>query len=102
MWPNPLIAALMAADDSAKVPGSIEDWLARPAWHRDALCRGQGHEAFILSEKADYSAAKAVCAVCLVRQECLEYALVDKDLTGCWGGTDDRERRAMRRRRAAA
>jgi WhiB family redox-sensing transcriptional regulator len=84
-----------APDD---IPESIEDWLRSPAWHAQALCRGTGTEAFIKGPKDRYETAKAVCAACPVRRECLEYALEDKDLTGCWGGTDDRERREMRRR----
>jgi WhiB family redox-sensing transcriptional regulator len=82
------------------IPSSIEDWLRPPEWHRRAACAGQGHEAFIRSPKDRYEAAKTICASCEVRTECLEYALEDKDLTGCWGGTDDRERREMRRRAA--
>ena len=31
------------------------------------------------------------------REECLAYALADKDLVGMWGGTTERERREMRR-----
>jgi WhiB family redox-sensing transcriptional regulator len=48
--------------------------------------------------------AKAICAVCRVRQECLEFA-VAHDLTyGIWGGTTpvDRQRERRRKRRAAA
>jgi hypothetical protein len=43
------------------------------------------------------TAAKAVCAACVVRGECLAYALADPDLVGVWGGTSHAERRALRR-----
>ena len=41
--------------------------------------------------------AKAVCAGCPVRQECLDWALVTKQDHGIWGGLDEFERRANRR-----
>ena len=48
--------------------------------------------------------AKAVCAVCPVRSECLEFALLTLQNDGVWGGLSEDERRAVRRsrRRAAA
>ena len=48
--------------------------------------------------------AKAICAECRVRLECLEFART-YDLTyGIWGGTtpEDRQRERRRKRRAAA
>jgi WhiB family redox-sensing transcriptional regulator len=42
-------------------------------------------------------AAKAVCAPCAVRADCLSYALEAKP-EGIWGGTTPDERRAARRR----
>ena len=44
--------------------------------------------------------AKAVCARCPARAECLAYAL-DTGTYGVWGGTNEAERRAMLRRRAS-
>jgi WhiB family redox-sensing transcriptional regulator len=37
------------------------------------------------------------CARCLVRQECLEFALAREDVVGLWGALNDEERRGMRR-----
>ena len=44
--------------------------------------------------------AKAVCRVCHVRGECLEYALATKEQYGIWGGLTELERRAQARARA--
>jgi WhiB family redox-sensing transcriptional regulator len=93
---NPLIPSLMQGRDD--LPESLESWLGRRSWQKHALCRGAGTDAFIRGPKDAYEAAKRVCAVCQVQRECLEYALADRDLTGCWGGTTDAERREMRRR----
>lgn len=41
--------------------------------------------------------AKAICATCPVREECLEYALAFPEPLGIWGGMDEEERRRLRR-----
>jgi len=40
--------------------------------------------------------AKAVCARCGVRQQCLDYALATRQVHGIWGGTSEDERRGLR------
>lgn len=44
--------------------------------------------------------AKEVCRGCVVRQDCLEYALAHGEKFGIWGGMSERERRRVRRARA--
>ncbi|MCT9007145.1 WhiB family transcriptional regulator [Streptomyces rhizosphaerihabitans] len=44
--------------------------------------------------------AKAVCAGCPVRDECLRWALDTGQSVGVWGGTSEAERRALARRRS--
>ena len=48
--------------------------------------------------------AKSVCGRCIVRSECLAWALDTSQDAGVWGGLDEEERREIRRarRRAAA
>ena len=41
--------------------------------------------------------AKAVCRVCDVQKQCLDYALTTNQDSGIWGGTSEEERRALRR-----
>lgn len=43
--------------------------------------------------------SKAVCAQCPVRVECLDYALSRPEKYGIWGGLNEEERAAERRRR---
>jgi WhiB family transcriptional regulator, redox-sensing transcriptional regulator len=46
--------------------------------------------------------AKAVCAACQVRADCLRYALATGPLHGVWGGMTEEERRLLRQREAKA
>lgn len=92
------LEALMASDDLADGLAG----LARPAWHADAACRGRtaaffpGRGEWKLAE-----AAVAICQGCPVRDDCLDHALAEDERHGIWGGTTERERRGLRRERAA-
>jgi WhiB family redox-sensing transcriptional regulator len=44
----------------------------------------------------DASPAKAVCARCCVREDCLAYALAAREKAGTWGGLTAYERRSLR------
>ncbi|MER5366529.1 WhiB family transcriptional regulator [Streptomyces sp. NPDC002722] len=44
--------------------------------------------------------AKAVCHRCPVTEQCLAWAVEMGPVEGIWGGTTERERRALRRRPA--
>ncbi|MEU2621994.1 WhiB family transcriptional regulator [Streptomyces sp. NPDC007157] len=72
--------------------GDEQEWGAR------AVCRRiDPDELFV--EGAAQNQAKAVCAGCPVRTECLAYALDRRIEHGIWGGMTERERRALLRRR---
>jgi hypothetical protein len=81
---------------------ALEDLLDRPVWHRWAACKGGGHQEFIVELGGQYDDhVRQLCAVCPMRQECLEAALDDPDV-GFWGGTTPTQRRQIRRGRAVA
>lgn len=44
-------------------------------------------------------AAKAVCAECVVRIDCLEYALNNNEGHGIWGGESEKARRRIKSER---
>lgn len=78
---------------------------APPAWMRDAACLEVDDEtaaSFFPEGKGATSApAKAVCRGCLVREECLAYALDEGIAHGVWGGLGWHERAKVRRGEAA-
>jgi WhiB family redox-sensing transcriptional regulator len=75
-----------------------------PAWQARAACRGCDPELFFMDRGQPTSEAKTVCRGCVVREECLEYAITEKEKFGIWGGLSERERRKIRvaRKRAAS
>jgi len=75
----------------------LEELVRRPAWQARAACRGTSLGVFFPEKKGDYAPAKAMCAECPVRQECLAAALADPGIAGCWGGTSRRERARVAR-----
>lgn len=70
------------------------------AWQSQANCLGVDPDLFFPERGASTAEAKAVCAGCVVREQCLEYALANGEKFGIWGGTSERERRVIRRERA--
>jgi WhiB family redox-sensing transcriptional regulator len=79
----------------------------RMSWVEAARCIGEDPDLFFpvgTTPPAQHQVqeAKAVCAQCAVREECLEWSLATFQDAGVWGGLDEDERRAIRRRRRGA
>ena len=73
-------------------------------WRDEAACRGSDPELFFPVGNTgpalrQIGQAKQVCARCLVRTPCLEWALDSGQQAGVWGGTSEDERRLLRSRR---
>jgi WhiB family transcriptional regulator, redox-sensing transcriptional regulator len=76
-------------------------------WWSLAACQFVDPEIFFPAsttnpDRVQLAAAKAVCARCPVRSECLGYALDAGPMHGIWGGLSEEERRLLRQRRAKA
>jgi WhiB family redox-sensing transcriptional regulator len=74
------------------------------AWVERGRCIGEDPDLFFPVGSsgpalAQIARAKAVCAGCLVRPECLEWALRTCQDAGVWGGLDEEQRREIRRAR---
>ncbi|MDE0118231.1 MAG: WhiB family transcriptional regulator [bacterium] len=69
------------------------------AWQALANCLGVDPDLFFPERGASTREAKEVCRACVVRDECLEYAIVNGEKFGIWGGMSERERRRVRRAR---
>jgi WhiB family redox-sensing transcriptional regulator len=77
--------------------------LKNQAWLLRGACRGVDPEIFYPVSEEDAEEAKAICMACNVRETCLEFALVNRERDGVWGGATERERRrVLRQRRRSA
>ena len=76
--------------------------VVQETWYLSASCRGPESALFFppatmeprdVRERRE-SKAKAICAGCPVRGECLDFALRVREPHGIWGGLTELERRA--------
>jgi WhiB family redox-sensing transcriptional regulator len=89
-----MLARMM--ESTAPLP-DMSDLISRPAWQKQAACRGDGTERFFPpAGAADMLEARRVCNSCPVIDECLHFALSDPGLKGIWAGTSGRQRIRMR------
>lgn len=65
------------------------------SWRNLARCQGVDPEIFHPASDSDAVVAKQICALCPVREPCLEYALTARESDGVWGGLTARERRRL-------
>jgi WhiB family redox-sensing transcriptional regulator len=68
----------------------------------EANCIGIDVEMFFVEEDAKHykepELLKRICSNCTVKTECLDYAL-HHAVVGWWGGTSEKQRRAIREKR---
>ena len=72
----------------------------KTGWQAQANCMGVDPDLFFPERGGSTREAKEVCRGCVVREDCLEYALANGEKFGIWGGMSERERRRVRRARA--
>ena len=86
----------------SEVLADLMDAAPERTWQRQANCMGVDPDLFFPERGASTKEAKEVCRACVVREDCLEYALDNGEKFGIWGGMSERERRRLRRARAVA
>jgi WhiB family redox-sensing transcriptional regulator len=75
---------------------------AETAWMARGNCREYSPSVFFPSDGVGVDKARKICATCPVLSPCLEYALENRIDHGVWGGTSERERRRILKRRRIA
>ena len=68
-------------------------------WMSIGNCADKPPSLFFPSDGVGVEAARRICADCPVKAPCLEYALEQRIDHGVWGGTSERERRRILKRR---
>jgi WhiB family redox-sensing transcriptional regulator len=89
-------APLRLLDGTEEAQSMTEPWMAK------GLCRSERPSTFFPSDGVGVEVARRICAECPVKAPCLEYALRNGIDHGVWGGTSERERRRIARRRRLA
>lgn len=76
----------------------MKTWVRDTTWVREARCAKPEYVSVNFFPRSGESGneAKAICAECPVRKECLEHALTNH-VSGIWGGMTARERDRLRR-----
>ena len=92
----------MLAQTSATPTRERPGFRAGASWRSLAACRGLDTELFFPGRGESAPEATAVCAACVVRAECRNYAVETRQLFGIWGGTSERQRRRLRAERATS
>lgn len=83
-----------AEDGTAENQRGFAPFVDMP-WAVDAACAETDPEAWFPEKGGSTREAKAICAECLVRAECLDYALETRQRFGVWGMRSERERREL-------
>jgi WhiB family transcriptional regulator, redox-sensing transcriptional regulator len=71
-------------------------------WQDQAACTDADADLFFSLDEEDQREALALCDSCPVRNECLEYAVVNREHYGIWGGVREQDRRRLTRERRQA
>ena len=71
-------------------------------WMQDGSCRDHPPEVFFPSDGVGVIVAQRICGGCPVKDTCLAYALENRIDHGVWGGTSERQRRRLLKRRRQA
>lgn len=78
------------------VEGGVQESTENPeAWRSKAACKLMPIDFMFPISLPGVEDAIRVCSNCVVIEECLEYALENKEEHGVWGGTSERERRRI-------
>ena len=68
-------------------------------WQDLGACRTLPVEIFFPPAEQEAEEAKSICALCDVRQTCLEFAIAAGERFGIWGGLTTVERRSLMAKR---
>ena len=77
----------------------MENSLGNTEWMKQGNCIGFPVEVMIPIDKSGVDRARKICADCVVKDVCLEYALLNNIEHGVWGGTSERQRRGIKKYR---
>lgn len=96
--PQPIVDPVVPVDPYAGMQLPTRPEVAPKPWIGLADCVGLDADLFF-PERGDHlttQVARAVCLDCPARRPCAEWAIASREKHGIWGGTSERQRRAIR------
>jgi WhiB family redox-sensing transcriptional regulator len=63
-------------------------------------CANTDRNVFYPKDGHGFKIAEKICKQCVVREECLEYALTNRIMHGVWGGESERARKRILKQRS--
>lgn len=93
--PSASVGIALLAHNADRLLDDLAHLFDKPAWMKDSLCLEHPDVAFFPARGQDTRPAKQICATCLVRDECLTFALDSGEHFGVWGGLSERERKRL-------
>lgn len=80
-------------------PQTLQEKIEDSSWQALGACRDVDPKVFFPRDGIGTTVAQRICNMCVVQEHCLEYALETRQDNGVWGGTSERERRRILKRR---
>jgi WhiB family redox-sensing transcriptional regulator len=87
----------LTMNDTIDFTGSEAPVLDERPWAVFSACKGTDPTIFFATTRDDERAALVVCSDCVVKDECLGFAVETRERFGVWGGTTERERKRLLR-----
>lgn len=75
-------------------------WQKEDDWRDLAECLNSPYDMFFPEKGQSTKEAKKICSTCMVREECLQWALDNDERFGIWGGTSQQERKRIKRQQS--
>ncbi|MGI8796920.1 MAG: WhiB family transcriptional regulator [Acidimicrobiia bacterium] len=90
---RPIIPGQVDAGTDLDFLAGLAATTAALAWQKDAVCREHVADVeWFPTQGRSAEPARAICKRCLVRVECLEFAIDNGIVDGVWGGTTGAQR----------
>lgn len=75
--------------------GLIKEIIGDQGWKDKAACKGMDVSLFFPERGKNPNLARTTCRSCEVRKECVEFAIINEEQHGVWGGLALRDRRKV-------
>jgi WhiB family redox-sensing transcriptional regulator len=76
----------------------VTDYDPKADWTEFASCRDLDPEVFFNVKHSSTQQSREICSTCIVKHECLDFAIQNNEKIGVWGGLTPRQRKHLQNR----